>query len=234
MNASRSIAAVAVGILFLCQPVIAQTVYTNDFEGAIGPEWSHTQTDTTPIGSRGFLGQFTSEVVTLTLDNLPAHSDLIIDLDLFIIRSWDGNDLNQTGVDTDSFNLSIDGGPTLLNTTFSNGTPESAWRQAYPDEYPGGSHPAFTGADEKNALGYVFRGEDKDAVYNLSYMFPHQGDEVTFVFTPSPDLACCGGEVGIEDESWGLDNVRVDIPEPATVGLMVVGVVLALRRRLRG
>ena len=43
-------------------------LYSNDFEGTIGAEWSTTATDVTPIGDRRFLGQFGNDTVTLTLD----------------------------------------------------------------------------------------------------------------------------------------------------------------------
>src|SRR5262245_48375002 len=65
-------------------------IYTNDFEGAVGGEWSSTTTDTTPSG-RKFLGQFVNNTVTLNLSGLAAHSDLNLSLDLYLIRAWDGN-----------------------------------------------------------------------------------------------------------------------------------------------
>src|SRR5947207_2175207 len=79
-------------LLALASPARAgsQTVYFNDFEGAVGPEWSHTNTERTPFGDRGFLGQFGNDSVTLTLDNLPPHTALTVSFDLFVIRSWDG------------------------------------------------------------------------------------------------------------------------------------------------
>ena len=61
-------------------------VYSNDFEGEVGPEWSDTVTDITPIGARRFLGKFGSESVSLTLGGLPAHGSLTISFDLFIIH----------------------------------------------------------------------------------------------------------------------------------------------------
>ena len=47
----------------------------------------------------------------------------------------------------------------------------------------------------------------------------------------SLDLDFSGSGLGIiEDESWGLDNITV-VPEPATVGLLLVGGLALLRRR---
>ena len=62
-----------------------RVVYANDFEKAAGPEWSESKIDTTPNGNRRFLGQFGTETVTLTLDDLPAHSRVTVSFDLFII-----------------------------------------------------------------------------------------------------------------------------------------------------
>ena len=56
--------------LALAAPV---TVYTNDFEGAVGSQWMPGTVTVTPNGQRHFLGRFGSELVTLSLNNLPAH-----------------------------------------------------------------------------------------------------------------------------------------------------------------
>ena len=44
----------------------ASVLYSNDFEGTVGNEWSHTSIDTTPIGNRNFLGEFNPETVERT------------------------------------------------------------------------------------------------------------------------------------------------------------------------
>ena len=69
----------------------ASVLYSNDFEGAVGNEWSHTSTSTTPTGNRNFLGEFNPQTVTFTLNDLPTHSELNVSFDLFILRSWDGS-----------------------------------------------------------------------------------------------------------------------------------------------
>jgi hypothetical protein len=38
-------------------------VYSNDFEGVVGPEWSNTSTDVTPKGARRFLGRFGNDAI---------------------------------------------------------------------------------------------------------------------------------------------------------------------------
>ena len=184
------------------------TVYSDDFENPTDPlsAWSKKVSDTTPQGARRFLGQFSAEKTTLSLRDLPEHTDATISFDLFVIRSWDGN-----VVGPDEFKVSVVGGNTLLDSTFSNvdglgGFPN--WEQSYPDAIGSGSHPAHFGAAETNTLGYVFSFFSNSApwssVYHFSYKFAHDSDDLAI------DFAAFNLE-GIDNESWGLDNVAVDV-----------------------
>ena len=201
----------------------AAIVYANDFEGSIGSEWSQTIADVTPAGSRRFLGQFGNDAVTLSLTGLPTHSDLTLEFDLFVIRTWGGNGVEQNSVGPDVWRLEIIGAQTLLNTTFGH----SIFTQAYPGTFPGGSFPSNTGASEVNSLGFPHPvlGTPNDAVYHLSFTVPHLAPAVTFRFTG----------IGLEplnNESWGVDNVRVStVPEPSSAALLVSGIAFCIRRR---
>lgn len=176
-------------------PAAAQ-IYVNDFEGAVGSEWSNNSTDITPTGARTFLGQFGNQTVSLTLASVPA-CNVTVSFELFLIQSWDGNGDHCCGPDV--FDVSVGGGPELLHTTFSNvGDDNTA--QAYPDAYPGGVNSSGSGAAESNTLGYSFWG---DSVYNLSFIIAHAGGPLVLNFSAS-------GLQGIGDESWGLDNVLVN------------------------
>ncbi len=62
-------------------------VYVNNFEKAVGPEWSRQKTDVTPAGKRRFLGQFSNEEVHLRVGGLGPHQYIRISLDLLILRS---------------------------------------------------------------------------------------------------------------------------------------------------
>lgn len=210
-------------------PAAAAQIYFNDFEGAVGSEWSNTSTATTPVGARKFLGQFVIknawDTVSLTLNSVPS-SDVTVSFDLFIIGSWDGN---STTNGPDRWEFSIAGGPTLLSTTFANST-NPAQNQAFPDAYPGGNHPGYTGAVEHGTLGYA---SSKDAVYHLSYTFAHAA---------GPLVANFSGFVNGSDETFGLDNVSVSTsvstvvnPEPSSLlllgsGLLGVGLWTRMRR----
>lgn len=174
-----------------------QIVYKNNFETGAGPEWSKTAVDTTPAGARKFLGRFGDKPVKFQLANLPAHSAITIDFDLLILDSWDGNNA-QCGPDT--WTLAIEGGPTLVYTSFSN-VDSPAFPQSFPDTYPNGSHKRFTGAAESNTLGYNREG---NSVYRFTLKTPHTSDLVSYLFSST----CSGDPL---DESWGLDNVTVSI-----------------------
>ncbi|XZF62279.1 MAG: Calx-beta domain-containing protein [Gloeotrichia echinulata DVL01] len=173
-------------------------IYFNNFDTSAGTEWSNRTIGTTPIGGRKFLGQFGNGTVSLTLnDNRLTNNLVSLEFDLFVINSWDGN---VSGVGPDLFNLSIAGGQTLLNTTFSN-TEEVGYRQSYPGEFGTGNNPGGTGATEIDTLGYSFYG---NSVYHLAYTFPYSTNSLSINFTGS-------NLQGISDESWGLDNVSVSI-----------------------
>ncbi len=173
------------------------TPYFNDFEGNIGPEWSVRNPAQAPLGRR-FLGEFGkgNVWVSLRLENLPVHSSVILNFDLYIIRSWDGND---TSHGPDIWKLEILNERTLLRTTFAN----ESLRQAYPNLFGAvPDHDPREGADEINSLVFIRNGVIVDAVYNLSFTLPHSDQSIEFVFS--------GPEVEeILDESWGLDNVEV-------------------------
>ncbi len=186
----------------------SRQVYFSNFEENVGAEWSASTTDLTPSGRR-FLGQFSNGLVRLSLDNLPPHSEVIVSFDLFILRSWDGLGAACSGCGPDVWGFQVDGGTPLLQTTFSNTrSSDPAWDQAYPDPYPGGAYPAFTGAVETNTLGY----RDPNAIYWLSFTIPHRDKVLGVVFFAN-------GLQDLADEGWGIDNVEIRIvpQEPDTV-----------------
>ncbi len=194
----------------------SQAVYTNNFEAAGPlPEWSDGTRSITPSG-RNFLGEFGDQTVSLTLPSQPAGTSITVAFDLYIIRTWDGN---NTTFGPDSWQLAVQGGPTLTRTTFSNHTdPQfgNLFDQSYPAQFtnPVTHNPAKSGADERDTLGYG-TGFQGDSVYHLSYTFDHPGGPLTLNFTGDTDSP-------VGNESWGLDNVIVSYsPNTGLAGFIV-------------
>lgn len=212
------------------QSASASLVYSNDFSGTAGPEWSN-QTIATSNGER-FLGAsadgFGNETVTLSLSSLPAHSNVTVSFDLYVIRSWDGSGSYCCG--PDNWQLTANGS-NLFFTNFANWTLNT---QAYPNQLPpfgsGGFFPPRTGAFENGHLG-LGTGDFGDATYRFSFTFHQSEPNLSFAFagfTNQPP----------DDEGWGLDNVIVDvgIPEPSAIclsSLSCCGMATCLRRERR-
>lgn len=208
-----------------------EVVYANDFEGAVGTEWSNQTTSVTNVGGRTFLGRFSDQAVSLTLIGLPSHTIATISYDFFALASWDGSQLvdptpgsPDRDIGPDIWNVSVAGGPTLLNATFSNfdGRESQGFRdfpQSYPGTYPVDSFPSRTGAVENDTLRETF--PEGDSVYHMSFTFPHTDSSIVFNFS---GLMPPG-----DPENWGLDNVAVSvIPEPSTVVLAGLGLIALL------
>jgi len=219
-------------------------VYSNGFDGPVGssyPEWSSSTIEfasaadppgkgtrdpqtivncQSPSGAQ-MLGEFggpkigtpddpgynrtqVDQTVRLALGDLPPHTALRVSFDLYVLKSWDGNS-PQYG--PDQFRLAVVGGPVLVDTSFSN-NPKVERQGSYQDYPRAGSQPRAQ-AIATNTLGYEFFG---DSIYPLEFTFPHARDDVTLEFSSS----LFEGK-GVADESWGLDNVRVEAVTSATV-----------------
>lgn len=187
-----------------------------DFENAVGPGWSSSARSTTPAAGRGFLGEFGNDAVTLTLGGYAPGATATLGFDLFVLRSWDGENA-QWG--RDRFRVTANGG-TLLDTSFTN---VDGFRQAYGSG--SGDAPAQAGAAAVDTLGYDFYG---DAVYSFTFAgLDVAGGTLAIAFEAL-------GLQGLNDESWGLDNVIVAVtPLPAAallLGPAVAGLWIARRR----
>jgi len=213
-------------------------IYSNDFSSTVGPEWSTSIRDATPIGNNSFLGQFgqtntSGQSTVLTLSGLPAHSAITVSFDLYIIASWDGHGID---VGPDVWDLSVVGGTNLLHTTFSNLpniNPDDR-NQDYPGTFPGGNFVERTGSVASNSLGYhlIVGGpgggqyDSGDTTYHLTYTFAQNN--------PTVGLHFSSALTGLADEFWGVDNIVVaTVPEPNTFILASIGLLgtMAIHRR---
>ena len=244
MPCARVVVRSSCGACLICASAWAATVYTNDFQGPPGssyPEWSGgvytytgNQAGTIRAGSgsqkvtnvdsangrQRFLGEFggpailtsppydpqhftrVDQSVRLTLNNLAPHALVTVAFDLYILKSWDGNNPNYG---PDRWKFSVVGGPTPVDATFSNNFKTDPYDLSLQD-YPLAGVPPQTRAAAVNTLGYSFYG---DSAYHIASVFPHSEDSLVLEFSSS----LFEGK-GLEDESWGLDNVVVSIDSP--------------------
>ena len=179
-------------------------VYNQTFSTTPGSEWSSRATSVTPIGARTFLGELGNQIVTLSLSNLAEHTVIEASFDLLILKSWDGN---NAFFGPDIWDFRVANELPLLRTTFNHSLPNNyiyPFGQAYPGGFPGGSFAPFTGAVEVGTLGYEFNNlGPMNSVYPLKFCFAHTNADLRLQFSAS-------GLQAISDESWGLDNVRVE------------------------
>ena len=177
---------------------LTKVIYFNDFEGTVGSEWTLPATVASPNGKK-FLGVLQNVTNLLTVDSIPQHTQLILEFELYIIGSWNGNAEDPSAGEPDVIEISVMGGQSLKKTTFSNKPRDN---QAFPGDFPGGSFQFASGAFAQNGLGFP-PGPDfiGDAVYRLRFTFDHTAASVTLKFDSA--------HFTTNDERWGIDNIRV-------------------------
>lgn len=194
-----------------CVPI---PIYVNNFDSINpGPDgWSSYPITNSPNNLQTFLGEFNNDQVRLTVtdNSLEGHNFVRVSYDFYAIRTWDGNtDDGIRGPDRFEFTVRNEADALLnrpLDTTFSNidNWPfRPAFDQAFPGYYPESAFPPFTGALEIRSLGYVYAGP-RDSVYRVSHTIPHTLRDVRLLWEGF-------GLQPIDDESWGLDNLTVEI-----------------------
>lgn len=200
-------------ILFICSLCFSysQQIYHNSFSSAtaFGNEWSLPKFDSTPNGARGFLGQFANQSVGLYLTNLPKHSWININFDLYVIRTWDGCPGNYSS-GPDRWKCYINGFSPLIDTTFAN---HPGQKQNYPYSITSGiSVPRYYLASEVNTLGFSYWSVGPiDSVYNIPITTSHTASSILLKFEAS-------GLEGVATESWGLDNVNISVSKSLISG----------------
>jgi cellulase (glycosyl hydrolase family 5) len=154
-----------------------------------------------PLGKPGDPGYNRTRVeqtVSLTLRDLPPHRALRVAFDLYLLKSWDGN---SPAYGPDRWSFAVEGGPTLLDTTFSNNP--KLMTDGSDQDYPRPGSAPWSGAASTGTLGY---GDFfKDSTYRLEFRFPHTARAVRLDFKSS----LFEGK-GTADESWGLGSVTVE------------------------
>lgn len=206
----------------------ASVVFSTDFNQVSGSGTflgAGTLTDVTP--GNGFV-QNTSPgrpatATRLHLNNLPSHQYISLVFTLWVLDSWDGTSNTCCGVDL--FTVRLDG-----NTVFSGAFRNWGISPARLDSVsPPGVATLILGANTQLAANPIW----SDSVWLITLNdLPHLGSSAVFEF-----FAGGSGWDGGTDESFGLDNVTVEVlqvPEPATLMLMWMGAAaLAMSARCR-
>ena len=195
----------------------ADVIFSNDFSANANGFTGTTTIVTAPNGEQ-FLGPLTQGAFTSLALDTTGYSSVTLNFDLYGILSLDGSNPVHG---PDVFNLTVVGGPLLLNENFSNfvnyqNNPPSNFQSYGPNP----SNPGRTGSDAAlyGHLGYFWANpEGGDTTYHLSYTFAPTGNATTILFTGLSTQ-------GPSDEYFGIDNVVVTaVPEPATWTMMIIG-----------
>ena len=258
-NASaKSALLVLAGSACIATASMADTVvYSQNFNGPLGSEWSGgTSTESVQgLSGLGHAGRtFSGNLLRnansgnpaafseLTLTGLAAHTTISVGFLLAVIDSWDGNTAGQFR--PDYFNITLDnaqGVPvSIFSYSFANAV--SGWNGNYTAPagglIAGSSTPGGAGAAN---YGWGNRSFDNDSAFdmyleNALQNIAHTGSTATFRF-----FASGGGWQGGMDESWGIDNLQIStnaaivpLPPAALAGLSALAGVAgigAVRRR---
>ncbi|PYF06548.1 putative secreted protein [Rhodobacter viridis] len=221
----KKILGAALGLLLSSAAAQATTLYSTNFDGALGAEWSGvtTQAAVGDYASYGFSGQFLqnssagnpASATTLTLSGLGSTATL--SFDLATIDSWDGV-ANGAYYSDDWFNIAVNG-----VTVFSLSAAQASGAPSIP-----------SGASSLVSPYNFFGAGWADGAFHVSVNLSGLTPTSTISFFSSGS-----GWQGGGDESWALDNLSVDgtapVPLPATAPLLLMGVagLAALRRRAK-
>ena len=181
-----------------------------------------------PAGNQfggNFLRSATANVVTLQLNNLPAHNAINLAFLFAAIDSLDGTGTFPQG---DYFNVVVDGN-TVFNESFANALPSQI--QSYVP-------PAGVELARHVDLGFSGPGSYyTDSAYNLG-ADPIFGNIAHSASTANIQFFIQGvGIQSLDDESWAMDNLTVTVapvPIPAAAWLFgsgLLGLIGVARRR---
>ena len=154
------------------------------------------------------LGRFRNSTVSLTLRDLPPHAYVRLDVQALAIDSWDGENRSEG---PDQFRMALDDGRLLMQATFSADRPGT---QSYPDHCAQATYPGGTGASAMDLDWVPHSARDwtthTSGLYGLKYTFPHTAGALRIDFQGSLHESDPKND-NIENESWGLAGVRVEV-----------------------
>ncbi len=158
-------------------------------------------------GPSGPFGDYANFPLQISLNALPAHTAVTVSFDLYILDSWDGNDIFYG---PDYFGLLIDSQAFLWS--FSNFDPLG-------NETNTQAATSTGNFNSINTWGPIDRYFDD---YGGGFTVPHTASTLTVTFFGT-------GLQGVDDESWRVDDVTISleapapVSEPALFGLLGLG-----------
>jgi len=220
--------AVAVSLIPAAAASADVQYYSNNFEtSTLESGWGHTaRIETGPAVFSKYVGRYSENTPTVLNNSVSLTLNRATDdtgnpgsggaqttiytlmFDFYAIDSWRGND-STSG--PDKFEVYINSVNTFSHT-FSNTTAGQSFRA--PDVGPA-------------LLGYG--ASAKDSIYRDITIPFEIGSAPTMIIKWRSD-----GLTGINNESWGIDNVRISynvVPAPGSLALLALGGIAAGRRR---
>lgn len=182
------------------------TVYSNDFTtldlaGIVNAKLFIFQGDT-------LLGFFNNEETILTLNELPGHNVVKIEVEILAHDSWDGN-VNDGFNGPDFWYMKVDE-QEVFRTTFSNSPCESTFclLQSFPDNFLRQHFPK-TGAIQTNLPGLCIFGafDNYTSRYRITRLVPHTRGDISISF--GDELFQFQNPNPICDESWSINKIEV-------------------------
>lgn len=222
-------------LLFVAHEAAAVIVHSANFESGLpgGYSGAGSVIGTEGFSAHGFGGSYLrndaggnpASSTILTLAALPTHSALSLTFDVAILDSWDGNAGGPIGPDL--FNVKING-VVVFSESFTN----LAYTHGFTQSYAG---PAIVSSALPGSVNLAQNSGWRDSAYNISLSVASATPIATIEWYASG----AGWQAGI-DESWAVDNVKVEVdavdsvPDGgstlALMGLALAGLGLGLRK----
>ena len=171
--------------------VPAELPYAHDFESPMGAEWSDS-TRSSVSTYTNYAGRHHSKPLKLALNTTPGETYTVM-FDFYAIDSWDGSTSNNNSA-PDYFNISA-GSTQIFSHTLTHEWPNTR-AGSYPYSY-----------DQIGNYGY--NSWHKDAIFRKM--------QATFTATDTTTTLAFQGvltdenNAGVGDESWGIDNIAVEV-----------------------
>ncbi len=201
---------------------IVATIYENNFED--GEPWIElTNAQVLEFNDSRMLGNYHDGGFEVHMIDLPDHQILQFEFDLYIIDSWDGNNVSSGGPDKWFMEVKKEwdfNQPSVedfkFETTFSNaGDPSRGLcfqelrciPQSYPGPFPSFNLPRTDAVEEVNGF-CLHRDRSNGAMrYRISQSILHDYSELHLYFYDSLVQDNAFSEPC--DESWAIDNLSI-------------------------